>query len=46
MQKTTPLRISEYKKYNRFTFVENTVSNLAEVPGAKFMGSHGFVLFY
>ena len=31
----------EQRRYSRFTFVENTFSNLPEVTRAKFLGSNG-----
>ena len=31
--------------YSRFTFVENTISNLPKVPRAKFLGSDGLICF-
>ena len=39
MQKTTQ------RRYSRFTFVQNTISNLPEVPRAKFLGSNGLFCF-
>ena len=40
MQKTTPLSCEE-RRYSRFTFVENTISNLPKLLRAKFLGSDG-----
>ena len=31
----------EWKRYNRFTFVENTISNLPKILRAKFLGRDG-----
>ena len=39
------LRGIEYRRYSRFTFVENTTSNLPKVPRAKFLGSNGLFCF-
>ena len=32
-------------RYSRFTFVENTISNLPKVPRAKFLGNDGLLCF-
>ena len=39
------LRPVEYRRYSRFTFVENTISNPPEVTRAKFLGSNGLFCF-
>ena len=39
----------EWKRYNRFTFVENTISNLPKILRAKFLGrdgQFGFISMY
>ena len=35
----------EQRRYSRFTFVENTISNLRKVTRAKFLGSNGLFCF-
>ena len=35
----------EYRRSSRFTFDENTISNLPKVPRAKFLGSKGLFCF-
>ena len=35
----------EYRRYSRFTFVENTISNLPKVLRAKFLGSDRLLCF-
>ena len=35
----------EQRRYSRFTFVENTISNLPDVTRAKFLGSNGLFCF-
>ena len=44
MQKTTPLG-NWIEEYSRFTFVENSLSNLPKVPKAKFQGSERLFCF-
>ena len=39
------LRAVEYRRYSRFTFVENTISNSSEVTRAKFLGSNELFCF-
>ena len=43
MQKTTPSG-HWIEECSRFTFVENTISNLQKVPRAKFLGSNGLLI--
>ena len=44
MQKTTPLAI-EWRSYNRFTFVENTIGNWPKVLRVELLGSDGLFCF-
>ena len=44
MQKATPPAVKS-RSYGRFTFVENTISNLPEVTRAKFLRSNGLFCF-
>ena len=39
------LQSVEQRRYSRFTFVENTISNSPNVPRAKFLGSDGLFCF-
>ena len=39
------LRVTEERRYSRFPFVENTISNSIKVPIAKFLGSDGIFCF-
>ena len=38
-------RAVELRRYTRFTFIENVISNLPKVTRAKFLGSNGFFYF-
>ena len=40
-----PLGAIEKKRYSRFTFVEDTISNLPKIVRAKFLGSDGLFCF-
>ena len=39
------LRAVEQRRYSRFSFVKNTISNSPEIPRAKFMGSNRLFCF-
>ena len=43
--KRQPLLAIEYRRYNRFTFVENTITNSPKVLTGKFLGSNGLFCF-